>query len=103
MRKLCGGLLVALSMVVMPVTVGSPAPQEARDASTTEAASPACEAPIPQEVFGMRASEDPEVKETGGYYGYCHIDCTPCYQPEFGASNCPDFFGHPQRCYPQCP
>lgn len=103
MRKLCRGVLVALSMVVMPVAVGNPAPPEAPDASTAEVASPACEAPIPEAVFGLRASTDPEVEETGGYYGYCHIDCTPCVQPEFGPSDCPDFFGWPQRCYPQCP
>lgn len=100
MRKLCGGLLVALSMLVMPVAVGNPDPP---DAPVAQEASPSCEAPLPEEVFGKRVSEGPEMEETGGYYGYCHIDCTPCYQPEFGGSNCPDFFGSPQRCYPQCP
>lgn len=99
-----GALLLAASALALPGLLWaecSPEPQ-------TLAATPApAEAPASKDLLQEIFADSPENTkiDLGGYWGYCTYFCEPCYQPEFGANNCPPHpvTGGAQKCHRLCP
>lgn len=104
MGKFLGTLLLVAAVLAMPSGSWAECPAKTQASVLQQASleSPAGEGTL-SEIFGQSPENMTHVVKWWGW-GYCTLTCATCYQPEFGAHNCPDTrWGEPQHCVSYCP